>query len=151
MICLSNSQDHDDVTLMCLSKSQDDSMTMCRSNSHESQDESMPMWVSNSHSYVYGYQAKILRRRKRFRWVVLEGLFITFSPNIALRSMKSDSKTTHRNLFRRLNIFAWGSMKNVHTSRVTEIFVSRNHTTHQMMIHAEVSVEPLTSHNMMIA
>ena len=58
---------------------------------------------------VYGSQTKILERRTRFRWVVLEALFITFSPNIALSSMKSASKTTHRNLFRRSKIFVWGA------------------------------------------
>ena len=44
----------------------------------------------------YAPQTKILERRKKFRWVVLEALFITFSPNIALFSMKSASKTSHR-------------------------------------------------------
>jgi hypothetical protein len=109
---------------------------------------------------LHSPQAKILRRRKRFRWVVLEQpsatsppffrqspfrtfrqifqggfvvdtfvemfeieivtkkgtscrllfwnpFFILRSAIFGLKVMKRPSKTTHRNLFRRLNIFAW--------------------------------------------
>jgi hypothetical protein len=48
---------------------------------------------------IYGPQTKILESWKRVRWVVLEALFIPRSAIFGPKVMKSDSKTTHRNLF----------------------------------------------------
>ena len=51
---------------------------------------------------------------KKSSMVGLEALFITFSPNLALLSMKSASKTTHRTLFVQEQIFDWGPVgKNI--------------------------------------
>ena len=58
-------------------------------------------------SEFYAPQTKILERRKRFRWVVLEALFILLSATFGLKVMKSASKTTHRNLFSTYKIFVW--------------------------------------------
>ncbi len=58
----------------------------------------------------YCSQKKMLERRKRLRWVVLEALFITFSPNIEHCRMKSASKTTHRNRFRRSRTSLFGGI-----------------------------------------